>query len=97
MQRAAQRTESDGPAVSGGLDLLSRAVAADERRDRSGQRRSELLHVGRPVRYVRARTQYADQHGERVGRAACPEGWKVGRDARSLSARLLRQVDGRKD
>ena len=40
----------------------------------SGQRRGELLHVGRSVRRARARQEHADQHGQRVRGAARAQG-----------------------
>ena len=39
--------------------------------------------------------QHADQHRQRVRRAAGAEGRQVGRPARAVSARLLHEVDGR--
>ena len=68
VQGAAQRPDGDRPALPRGLDALPRAAAAAEGRDRVGQRRGELLHVGRSVRHVRARREHADQHRQRVGR-----------------------------
>ena len=65
VQRAAERADGDRPALPRGLDALRGAAAADEGRDRSGQRRGELLHVGRSVRHVRARREHADQHRQR--------------------------------
>ena len=60
-----------------------------------GQRRRQLLHLGRSVRHVRPGCEHADQYRQRVGRAARPQGWQVGRAARAVSARLLHEVDGR--
>ena len=54
VQGPAQRTDGDRAALPRGLDALSGAAAADQGRDRLGQRRGELLHVGRSVRHVRA-------------------------------------------
>jgi hypothetical protein len=59
----------------------TRSRAADQRRDRFGQRRGELLHVGRSVRHARARSEHADRHGQRRRRAARAEGRQV-RDLR---------------
>src|SRR6185436_2438940 len=55
MQRASERADRNRAALSGRLDALSGAVAAAERRYRVGQRRSQLLHVGRLVRHRRLR------------------------------------------
>ena len=52
-----------------------------------GQRRGELLHLGRSVRHARARREHADQHRQRVRRAARAEGRQVGRAARAVSDR----------
>ena len=62
VQGAVERREGHGTALPRRMDVLSRAASADERRDRRRQRRGELLHVGRSVRYVRPRRQHADQH-----------------------------------
>ena len=77
----------DRPALPRGLDALSRAAAAVEGRDRVGQRRSELLHLGRSVRHARPRREHADRHRQRVRRAARAEGRQVGRAARAVSDR----------
>ena len=63
--------------------------------DDAGQRRRQLLHVGRPVRHVGPRREHADQHRQPVRGAARAEGRQVGRAARAVSARLLHEVDGR--
>ena len=65
VQGAAERSDGDRPALPRGLDALRRAAAAAEGRDRSRQRRRELLHVGRSVRHARARREHADQHRQR--------------------------------
>ncbi len=85
VQGAAQRTEGDRPALPRGLDALRRAAAATQRRDRSRQRRGQLLHLGRSVRHARARREHADQHRQRIRRAAGAEGRQVGRAARAVS------------
>ena len=79
VQGAAERPDGDRPALPRRLDALRRAAAAAEGRDRSGQRRGELLHVGRSVRHARARREHADQHRQRRRRAARAEGRQVGR------------------
>ena len=50
-------------ALSRGLDPLSGAAPADHGRYRLGERRGELLHMGRSVRHAGPRRQRADQHG----------------------------------
>ncbi len=50
---------ADRPALPGRLDALSVPRAAVGRRARHRQRGGELLHLGRPVRHVRARPQRA--------------------------------------
>ena len=80
----------NGPNATGqhcpeGWTLLRRAAAAVEGRHRVGQRRSQLLHVGRSVRHARAGREHADQHRQRVRRAARAEGRQVGRAARAVS------------
>ena len=77
------------------MDVLHRAAAAVEERHRLGQRRGELLHLGRSVRHVRPRREHADQHRQRVRRAARAEGRQVRRLARAVSDRLLHEMDGR--
>ena len=57
VQGTAERSDGDRPALSRGLDALRRAAAAAEGRDRSRQRRGQLLHLGRSVRHVRAGRQ----------------------------------------
>ena len=52
VQRPAERPTATGPALPRRLDAVSGAAAAVERRDRVGQRRSQLLHVGRLVQHV---------------------------------------------
>ena len=97
VQGTAQRPDGHGPALSRGLDALRRAAAAAQGRDRSRQRRGQLLHVGRSVRHVRPRPEHADQHRQRVRRAAGAEGREMGRAARAVSDRLLHEMDGRPD
>src|SRR5438445_539900 len=55
MQGTAQRTDRDGPTLSRGVDLLSRAAATAPGGDGSGQRGSQPLHLGRSVRRARPR------------------------------------------
>ena len=63
-----------------------------------GQRRGELLHVGRSVRHARPRQEHADRHRQRVGRAARAEGRQVGRAARAVSDGFYTKwMDGRID
>ena len=62
VQGPAERSQGDRPALSRRMDVLHGAAAADQGRDGSRQRRGELLHVGGPVRHVRARRERADQH-----------------------------------
>ena len=59
------------------------------------QRRGELLHLGRPVRHVRAGQERADRHRQRQRVAARAGQRQVRQSARPLSDGLLRQVDGR--
>ena len=54
VQGTAERPDGDRPALPRGLDALSRTAAAAQGRDRSRQRRRQLLHLGRSVRHVRA-------------------------------------------
>ena len=53
VQGAAERPDGDGPALPRGLDALPVPCPQFEGRDRLGQRRGELLHLGRSVRHVR--------------------------------------------
>ena len=94
VQGSAERPEGDGAALPRGLDLVYRTVAAAGGRDRSGQRRGQLLHVGRSVRHIRAGRQHADQHRQRVGGIARAQGRQMGGDACALPARFLHQVGG---
>ena len=61
----------------------------------AGQRRGELLHLGRPVRHVRARQERADRHRQPQRRAARARRRQVRHAARALPDGLLRQVGGR--
>src|SRR2546422_5450087 len=65
MQGAAQRAHGDRPALPGGLDASSVSRATAHERDGSGQRRGELLRLGRSVRHLRAGPERADRHRER--------------------------------
>ena len=60
-----------------------------------GQRRGQLLHVGRSVRHVGPGREHADQHRQRLRSAARVEGRQLGGDARALSDRVLHEMDGR--
>ena len=94
VQGTLERAEGDRAAMPRGLDVLHRAAAADAGRHRDGQRRGELLHVGRSVRHARAGREHADRHRQRVGGPARAEGRPLGRAARAVSARVLHEVDG---
>ena len=71
-----------GPAISQGVE-------------RRRQRRGELLHLGRPVRHVRARRQRADRHRQPERVAARAGRRQVGQLRGALSDGLLRQERGR--
>ena len=66
VQGPAQRSEGDRAALPRGMDADRGAAAAAERRDRIGQRGSQLLHVGGLARLARARRQRADRHRQRI-------------------------------
>ena len=90
----------NGPTATGqhcpeGWTLYPLPGAAVQGRDRLRQRRGELLHLGRSVRHVRPRQERADRHRQPERSAAGAGGRQVGRPARAVSDRLLRQVDGR--
>ena len=57
VQGSAQRPDRDRPALPGRLDALSASRPAVRERDRRRQRGGELLHLGRPVRHLRARAR----------------------------------------
>ncbi len=89
------RADRDGQAVSGRLDPLSFPRPAARERERDGQRRGELLHVGGPVRHVRARPRRADGHRQPQRIAPRARERHVRQPARAVSAGLLHEVDGR--
>ena len=60
--KVAQRAERDRQALPGGLDALSLPRTTVQGRHRVGQRRGELLHLGRSVRHVRPGQERADRH-----------------------------------
>ena len=62
---------------------------------RSGQRRGELLHLGRPVRHARPRQERADRHRQHQRRVAGAGRRQVRDPARALSDRLFHQGHGR--
>ena len=88
----AERPGRDRPALPAGLDALSDARAADEGRDRSGQRGLPLLQLGGPVRHPRPRGERPDRGRFRFGLAAraAARDERMGRAARAVSAGLLR-------
>ena len=65
VQGSAQRADRDRQALPGRLDALSVPGTAVQRRDRHGQRRGELLHLGRSVQHARPRQQRPDRHRQR--------------------------------
>jgi len=91
---APQRADRDRPALPRRVDLLPGADTSVQRRHGSGQRGGQLLHLGRPVRHVRAWRKHPDQHRQWIRRAAGPQGRAVGRAPSPLSAGVLREVDG---
>ena len=93
--QSAERADGDRPALSRGLGVLSLPRPAVPRGDGLGQRRSELLRLGRSVRHVRARRQRPHRHRQRGGRTAGAGGREVGDLAGALSDRLFRQGAGR--
>ena len=95
MQGAAQRPERDGQALPRRLDAVSVPRPEAGERDGDGQRRGELLHVGRSVRHVWARQERADRDRQRQRVAAGARERPVRQPSRPLSARLLHEVDGR--
>ena len=97
VRRAAERPRGDRPALPGGVDALRGAVAAAQGRDPVGKRGRQLLRLGRSVRHARSRNERADQHRERLGRAAGAGRRRMGRAPCAVSARFLHQVDGRAD
>ena len=82
-------------AVSGRLDADPVPGPQFPQRRGHRQRRGELLHLRGPVQHRRSRRQRGDGDGRRQRVAARLCGRQVGQHARPLSARLLRQVDGR--
>ena len=64
MQRAAERTEGDGSALSRRLDAVSDAGAELQERDDVRQRRLALLRLGGSVRHVGPGQEHADRHGQ---------------------------------
>src|SRR5207237_2649947 len=94
MHASAQRTGGDGPALPRRLDLLSGAAAAAPGRDDAGERRGELLHLGRSVWGTRLGHEPADWHRQWIGRAARLEGREMDRVAGPLSHGVLYEVDG---
>ena len=60
-----------------------------------GQRRGQLLHLGRSVQHLRPRRQCPDLHRQRKRCIAGAGGWEVHRSARALPDGVLRQGFGR--
>jgi streptogramin lyase len=61
----------------------------------TGQRRVELLHLGRPVQHVGSGRQYTDGDRQRQRVNLCARRRQVGQHARALPARLLYEGHGR--
>src|SRR5207249_6087469 len=95
VQGAAQRAHGDRAALPGGLDAPSVSRTPARERDRAGQRRGELLYLGRSVRHVRPRQERAHRHRQRQRVAPGLRGRHVRQSARALSDGVLRQMDGR--
>ena len=95
MQRAFERPDGDGPAMSRRLDALSGSRTVVQR-NRIGCRRFELLRLGRPVRHVRHGEKCADRHRQRVGLIAgsLPGYREIRGSARPLPDGLLREEPG---
>ena len=96
VQGTAQRPgQRDRAPLSGRLDAhpVPRPAAAE--RDGHRQRGGELLHLGRPVRHVRAGPRRGLGHRQRQRVADGAGRRPMAQLRRPLPARLLRQVDGR--
>ncbi|MBM2813162.1 MAG: hypothetical protein HW416_3921 [Chloroflexi bacterium] len=91
VQGPAQRADSHGAALSRGLDAASDTGTSLQGRDGSGQRRLQLLQLGRSVRHAGPGEERADCHRQRIGLAAGARGWKIRRAPSAVSARLPRQ------
>ena len=64
VQGSAERPRRDRAALPRRLDALSGTAAADRGRNRLGERRGELLHLGRSVRHAGPGRERPDQHGQ---------------------------------
>ena len=95
MQRSAERADGDRAALSGRLDALSDAGTELQKREGFGQRRFALLRLGGPVRYAGLGQEHAHHHRQFIRFADRAGERQVRGHARSVSARLLRQRDGR--
>src|SRR5579862_1277885 len=95
MHRPVERSYRHRPALRGRLDSLSHSWTEFQKRERVRQRRFALLRLGRSVRYPWARQKYSYRHRQRFGFADGAGGWKIRGPARALSARILREGDGR--
>ena len=86
-----------GPALPRGLDALSGAAAAVQRRDRSRQRRGSYYTWVDQFDTLGLGANTPINTGNAAEGAARAEGRQVGRAARAVSDRLLHEVDGRPD
>ena len=62
--QGAERPDRDRQALPRGLDAAPAAGPADARRQDRGQRRGQLLRLGRPVQHLRPRRRRADRDGQ---------------------------------